>query len=129
MVYLSNAIRTRTLIIKDIMWNIGVNPEGFLRTPSKARIILTTDVKYHEGGTVITVSGFVKTHGDYHVTLSNHEDFQGVIRFVEQCSPELVITLYDLELNSVNIYKETGISSMPLQLFLRILLRIKRQSI
>ena len=41
------------------------------------------DARYYKGGIVITVSGSVKTHGDYHITLSNHEDYRGIIRFVE----------------------------------------------
>ena len=93
-IYVSKSIFKKTLKIRDLMMKSDVDPFNFSKNPKRASIIITHSSSIFTNRPTITVSGFLRTYSDFHFYISDHEDYEGLKRFIKECDPSLIITLW-----------------------------------
>ena len=123
-IYVSKSILKKTLMIKDLMRKSDVDPLSFSRNPKRASIIITNSTSMSISRPTITVSGFLRAYSDFHFYISDHEDYEGLKRFIRGCDPSLVITLWGTPSTERFLENDLGIPTISFREFV-ILLSLK----
>jgi len=126
-IYVSKSILKKTLKIEDLMRKSDVDPLSFSRNPKRASIIITHSTGMFVNRPMITVSGFLRAYSDFHFYISDHEDYEGLKRFIRGCDPNLVVTLWGPPGTERSLEKDLGIPTISFREFV-ILLSLKMLS-